>query len=228
MTQQWQVMIDGRLEQPLTEDQIDLIAGKLAEHDAALSVGEHDLGVTLTVDAQTAAQAVADGVSRICAALEAASVALPYDVYAGEAITVDEADRRLAQPTIPELVGAVEAAEILKVTRQRVHQLASENPRFPAPVVTTATASLWTKASIEAFGKSWTRKPGRPRKPKLFVDITWVDSNPHVTPGQYECTRCGQVAVTGDVKHLPPCPNCSNGTWNELEAPVAVGSVKAG
>ena len=78
-----------------------------------------------------------------------------------EAITDDEADRRLTDPPIPDLVGTPEAGEILGVSRQRVHQL-RQREDFPPPVVELGAGPVWTQMSIEAFDESWTRKPGRP------------------------------------------------------------------
>ncbi|MFC4530472.1 hypothetical protein [Sphaerisporangium dianthi] len=68
------------------------------------------------------------------------------------------------EPGRRDLVGAVEAGEILGVSRPRVHQLA-ERPDFPAPLYVLAAGKLWARADIVAFGAQWDRRPGRPRKP---------------------------------------------------------------
>lgn len=65
---------------------------------------------------------------------------------------------------LPELVSGREAATILGITRQRVHQLATEHPLFPAPVAHLAAGKIWLRADIEEFARVWTRKPGRPVK----------------------------------------------------------------
>ena len=65
-------------------------------------------------------------------------------------------------PTVPEIVSAVEAADILGVSRQRVHQLHRDNLRFPAPLYELRTGPLWTRQAIEWFASVWERKPGRP------------------------------------------------------------------
>jgi prophage regulatory protein len=41
-----------------------------------------------------------------------------------------------------DLMGAQEVAELLGVSRQRVHQLA-ERPDFPAPVAVLAAGKIW-------------------------------------------------------------------------------------
>jgi hypothetical protein len=76
---------------------------------------------------------------------------------------------RALAPTVPEIVSAVEAAEILGVSRQRVHQLEDKHPRFPAPLYRLRTGPLWTRAAIEWFDSTWERKPGRPAKPETEV-----------------------------------------------------------
>lgn len=78
--------------------------------------------------------------------------------------TVDEETYEAAAfaPTVPEIVSAVEAADILGVSRQRVHQLHRENPRFPAPLYELRTGPLWTRQAIEWFASVWERRPGRP------------------------------------------------------------------
>lgn len=69
------------------------------------------------------------------------------------------------EPTVPELVSAAEAAEILDVSRQRVHQLQADHDEFPAPLYELRTGPLWTRDAIEWFQRHWERKPGRrPRR----------------------------------------------------------------
>lgn len=65
---------------------------------------------------------------------------------------------------VSELASGREAATILGISRQRVHQLATQHPLFPAPVAQLASGSIWLRADIEEFARVWTRKPGRPVK----------------------------------------------------------------
>jgi predicted DNA-binding transcriptional regulator AlpA len=81
-----------------------------------------------------------------------------------EAMDLDEYDRRANAPTLPDMVSAPEAATILGVTRQRVHQLVSENPRFPEPLFRLGSGPVWDATAIRAFDAKWERKPGRPAK----------------------------------------------------------------
>lgn len=65
---------------------------------------------------------------------------------------------------IPALASGREAANLLGVSRQRVHQLATQHPDFPAPVARLACGSIWLLSDVEDFARTWTRKPGRPPK----------------------------------------------------------------
>jgi predicted DNA-binding transcriptional regulator AlpA len=79
-----------------------------------------------------------------------------------ETVDLREYDRRADEPTIPEIVSSPEVAEILGVSRQRVHQLLAENPRFPQPILRLGSGPLWIADAIHRFKKEWNRKPGRP------------------------------------------------------------------
>ena len=35
-----------------------------------------------------------------------------------------------------------------------------------------------------------------------------------VSAGTYQCTNCGYKLDVGSTQHLPPCPNCDNGSWS--------------
>lgn len=60
--------------------------------------------------------------------------------------------------TDDELVGAAEVADLLGVSRQRVHQLSGQ-PSFPKPVAVLAAGSIWRRIDIER----WMRDTGRER-----------------------------------------------------------------
>lgn len=83
------------------------------------------------------------------------------DPLAIEFMTLAEYERRADEPTLPVLVGSSEVAEILGVSRQRVHQLRT-HPGFPSPLVEVAMGPLWDERAVEAFARDWARKPGRP------------------------------------------------------------------
>lgn len=60
------------------------------------------------------------------------------------------------EPVTHHLVGAVEIAEMLDVTRQRVYQLAND-PEFPTPEASLAGGRVWTREAIE----EWALAAGR-------------------------------------------------------------------
>jgi len=70
--------------------------------------------------------------------------------------------RRAEAPSMPELMSAAEIADLLGVTRQRVHQLRNTNA-FPAPLADLRGGAVWDAAAVRKFDSEWTRTPGRPR-----------------------------------------------------------------
>ena len=75
----------------------------------------------------------------------------------------DHQDARLATPVIPPLAGITEAAEILGVTRQRAHAMATNSDSFPAPVAELASGPVFLEHAVRAFA-AIPRRPGRPAK----------------------------------------------------------------
>lgn len=83
-------------------------------------------------------------------------------VVVGRVMTDELYETETLQSDTPELLAATDVAEVLGVSRQRVHQLHSEHADFPAPYARLGSGPIWTRPVIEAFGRRWTRKPGRP------------------------------------------------------------------
>jgi predicted DNA-binding transcriptional regulator AlpA len=55
----------------------------------------------------------------------------------------------------------VDVAELLGVTKQRVHQLSAESG-FPVPVAEDVRGRLWDRRDVEAWAKEWrAAKPWR-------------------------------------------------------------------
>ena len=175
----WRVSIDLDTGVAVTPAQADAVFDQLERYGAALGYspgatpGVEDpgaavvyddtrLSITLTVETSSANPLRAGELGRQIVSRAVATTGASIASWLGvEAVTDDEADRRLADPPIPELVGTPEAGEILGVSRQRVHQL-RQREDFPAPVVELGTGPLWTQMSIEAFDEAWNRTPGRP------------------------------------------------------------------
>jgi hypothetical protein len=96
-----------------------------------------------------------------------------------------EQDRRAKTATTPELMSAAEIADLLDVTRQRVHQL-RETAAFPAPLAELRGGAIWDARAVRKFELEWSRKPGRPARPmsrrdsqsghKLFDEFERIDS----------------------------------------------------
>lgn len=78
--------------------------------------------------------------------------------------TPELAELHAARPDTPELLSSPDVAEVLGVSRQRVHQLAADHPQFPAPYARLGSGPIWTRPVIEQFAAIWARKPGRPAR----------------------------------------------------------------
>jgi predicted DNA-binding transcriptional regulator AlpA len=175
----WRVSIDLDTGVEVTPTQADAVVDQLERYGAALGYGpvavpgaaepgaavvydETRLSITLTVETSSGNPLRAGELGRQIVSRAVAAAGASIANWLGvEAITDDEADRRLADPPIPELISTPEAGEILGVSRQRVHQL-RQREDFPSPVVELGSGPVWTQTSIEAFDESWNRKPGRP------------------------------------------------------------------
>lgn len=136
----------------LTED--DLAA--VAEIGGAASGNQGDtrLETTLTIKAADLPTAAARAIERVIAIVDGTVIAI-------NAMTIEEADRRLDEPAI-ELVGITEIADYLGVSKQRALQLSQRND-FPTPLARIASGSVWRKGDLSTFAGGWQRKAGRPR-----------------------------------------------------------------
>lgn len=156
-----EVAVDG--DRP-GEERLTCFLDELAELHGAVVGSEERWSATVTVDAASPDEARGRAVDAVLAG--ARRCGLPdAPVVRIEVVREDVRDAELEQSTLPSLVSGPEAAEILQVSKQRVHQLAATHPEFPSPLYELAAGKLWTRGAIEAFGASWTRKPGRPPRP---------------------------------------------------------------
>ncbi|MGI9002835.1 MAG: hypothetical protein ACR2GH_14420 [Pseudonocardia sp.] len=103
------------------------------------------------------------------AARDAAAAVSRWSEHAADQQIVEIHARTEAQhevdglaPDFPLLAGAADAAALLGISRQRVHQLAAEHPAFPAPLARIAAGPVWTVPALEHFAAGWRRRPGRP------------------------------------------------------------------
>lgn len=147
---------------------LNAFADAAEPYQATVRGGMRSWSARIRVEASGAADGAALGAALVT--LLAKQAGLPaWPVVRAEAVREDVLDEDvlaedLARPRLPELVSGPEAAEILGVSVQRVHQLAVEHSDFPAPAYKLRAASLWLRSDIVAFGERWDRKRGRPRK----------------------------------------------------------------
>lgn len=156
----WQARVEWAGDR-LTGDQADELTTVLEAkgHHPAVG-GEHDGHNSATISVLgvgTLRQAIAAAV----AAVENAGrkTGIPITATGVEVLDEATAHARLEVPTIPDLVGYAEIAEIAGVSRQRAQQL-GQTHGFPGPVVTTKAGPLRTRAAVEAWVKRWDRRPG--------------------------------------------------------------------
>jgi len=148
----------------VNEELLDECMDAVAAYDGVVG-GSRDLwDARISVEAENAAQAVMAAAETVWE-LAVVKVGLPnWPLVRVEATRHDVLGEQLAWPNYPDLVSGPEAAELLGVSRQRLHQLAQEHAGFPEPLYRLRVGSLWVRSGIEAFGRRWERKPGRPRK----------------------------------------------------------------
>lgn len=141
----------------------DVLMDLLATQDGVVSAGHGAWDATVSVQADDARSAAELGAELIEA--KAAEAGFPaWPVVRVEAVRQDVLDAENERPTLPALVSAPEAAEILGLSAQRVHELATDHAAFPEAVYELRTGKLWLRDAIIAFGHRWERRPGRPRK----------------------------------------------------------------
>lgn len=133
----------------------------LADFEGVVSADTMGWRAIITVKEPTVAEAFTFGTEQITKAAKRAKMP-KWPLLSVEVLRTDEHDRRLEIPNFPEVLGTTEVAELLGVTRQRLHQLRSTG-RFPAPMVDLAATPLWLKTTIDSFLETWNRSGGRPK-----------------------------------------------------------------
>lgn len=144
------------------EAEIDDLIDRLAGHSAAIGL-EHDPGefhpktysAIITLDASSLRQATTT-------ALQIVEAATREKANGIEVMRTHEFDRRVDEPTFPELVGYAEIAEMAGVSRQRAAQLADAEG-FPPAVVRVKSGPLRVRKQVVGWLSRWERKAGRPK-----------------------------------------------------------------
>lgn len=104
-----------------------------------------------------------DPISAAAVAHDHVTPLVGHEPLAVDVVTEKDHERRADAPTLPRLVSAPEVAEMLDVSRQRVHQLRS-SAGFPAPLFELRTGAIWDARAVEKFAREWARRPGRPAR----------------------------------------------------------------
>ena len=155
---EWAVIHTFAKGKPSEKDLIDLDDAIERNNGGSASAGLNDRWY---ITSDITADCPGNAVTRAGQRMFRAHGIRPMDAVSVEVLTWIEMENRASQPTMPELLGAAEVADLLGVSRQRVHQL-SLGPNFPEPLVRVRMGPLWGRSAIESFAKQWIRKPGRP------------------------------------------------------------------
>lgn len=144
---------------------VDVFMDLLKAYDGVVGNSHRSWTATVSIEMPDPRHAVAAAVPLIESL--AATAGMPaWPMVRAEAVRDDVLEADNARSTLPDLVSAPEAAEILRVTPQRLHEIADRRG-FPQPVYELRTGKLWLRPAIEAYDGLWQRKPGRPANDDL-------------------------------------------------------------
>src|SRR6266545_1460169 len=111
----------------------DELMALLEDHDGVVSSGTGSWSATVSRQAPGAVEAAVYGSGLI--EKMAGKAGMPaWPVVRAEATRQDVLETENSRPTLPALVSAPEAADILGVSSQRVHELAANKADFPEPM----------------------------------------------------------------------------------------------
>lgn len=151
---------------PHLVDAMDDLLEALAPYSAAASAGAGTVTVRMTVAARSQSDAVETSMRRLVEGFaQANQIRHLRSIVGAEVETMEELDRRLQEPPLPEIIGVAELARMLRVTKQRVSYLAHAQTGFPRPFAVLAAGPVWLKPTLLRFVETWERRPhGRPKK----------------------------------------------------------------
>jgi hypothetical protein len=145
----------------------DELMDLLEDYDGIVSSGPRSWAAVITIPAAGPREAAIAGEMLI--EEMAAKAGMPeWPAVRVEAIRQDVLAEQLDRTLLPDLVSTPEAADILGVSPQRLHQIVGERSDFPAPAYELRTGKLWLRSAIQAFGER-KRMPGRPRRAAVAV-----------------------------------------------------------
>ncbi len=155
MTDTWVVILTYH--EPADQQRLVRYEDALADHEAFIAaLPGRGFTVTMHIDGP-------DLVNATGVASAIARPVVPTEPVGVEVWSESEYERRADEPTLPELVSAPEIADILGVSRQRVHQL-QDTAAFPEPLYRLRAGPVWALSAVEHFARTWERKPGRPAR----------------------------------------------------------------
>ncbi len=139
----------------INEDAADQLMDLLANHDGVVASGSGRWDATVGIEAPDPVYAATMAAEKVDSM--AVKSGMPrWPIVRIDAVREDVLDEEIARPTLPELVSVPEAAEILGVSPQRVHELAAGGRGFPKPVYELKAGKVWLRAAMEAFGSAGT------------------------------------------------------------------------
>lgn len=151
--QEWSVEFTLKRGENFGPDEADRRIDDLAAYFPAISLGADEVSFRLTVSARSPEEAVVKAIQLVGAG----------HYIALHAMTIDELEREIERPVIPELVSAAEIGEMAGVSRQRADQWADSSD-FPPAAVRTKAGRLWLRVSIDRWLERTPRRAGRPKK----------------------------------------------------------------
>ncbi|UXY24873.1 hypothetical protein N8I84_41215 (plasmid) [Streptomyces cynarae] len=169
MPQAWSIEVELGVSN-VSDDTVEELHEHLADHSPAVGTAPSgNLSVRIFIEASTARQAMDAALREVTAA--AKQTGINHTVTGIELVTEEELDRRLEEPSVPELVGVSEIAAMFGVGRQRAAQVVQRED-FPPAVAYLKAGPVFVKWQVEAFEKRWDRRGGRPAKP---IELTELD-----------------------------------------------------
>jgi predicted DNA-binding transcriptional regulator AlpA len=135
----------------INEDAADQLMDLLATQDGVVVSGNGRWDVTVCVDAPDAGHAAIIAAELVDSMADKSGMPR-WPIVRIDAVRVEILEKDIARPMLPELVSVPEAAEILGVSPQRVHELAADDQGFPKPVYELKAGKVWVHSAIAAFG----------------------------------------------------------------------------
>jgi predicted DNA-binding transcriptional regulator AlpA len=196
---EYSVELDMDIELPEQEaaiDAIDRVLTELEPFGAGAAFDAHSFSVRLTVEAASVEAAVRPAsMHAMKAVVNQGLVHEIPKIKRVEIESIDDLARRLALPDTPQLVGVAEVAQLLRVSRQRVSELARAR-NFPKPIAHLKSGPIWRRTQITAHLGRGPSKPGRPRRKGGWEIVDSSGRSHGVFPSQAEAI----AAVKGALK----------------------------